>query len=78
MWIIVILVNIVFKPFENHEYSIWHYKLVYIAIQSIVVVFILYKIHGMGLLPLNPADWVSLIDNSIPRNQILNLWIYIS
>jgi hypothetical protein len=72
MSIIVKCINIVFKPFENHEYSIWQYKLVYMAIQSVVVIFILYKIHGMGLIPLNPADWISLIDNTIPPNNILN------
>lgn len=64
-------VNTVFKPFENHEYSIFHYKLVYIFIQSISFFFILYRISGMGLIPLNPADWISFIPNKIPENQLL-------
>jgi hypothetical protein len=73
MSILVYISNLVFKPFENHEYSIWQYKLIYMGMQLVVVVFILYKINGMGLLPLNPADWMSLIDNTIPSNKILNL-----
>jgi hypothetical protein len=60
--------------FENHEYTIIHYKLIYVAIQSVVVTFVLYRIYGMGLIPLNPADWISLIENKIPPKEILNVY----
>jgi hypothetical protein len=62
-----------FKMFENHEYSIIQYKLIYIAFQSLVVAFVLYRIYGMGLIPLNPADWISLIETKIPPTEVIQL-----
>jgi hypothetical protein len=64
---------IVFKPFENPEYSIWHYKILYVLIQSVVLSFILYKVYGMGLLPLFPADWMALIDHKIPESKLFKI-----
>lgn len=69
----ILNVNSAFKMFENHEYTILHYKLVYMAIQSVVVLFVLYRIYGMGLIPLNPADWISLIESKIPENLLINI-----
>lgn len=69
----ILNVNNVFKMYENHEYSILHYKLIYMGIQSIVLSFVLYRIYGMGLIPLNPADWISYIDNTISANELVNL-----
>ena len=51
--------------FENPEYSIIQYKAVFILIQSVVIAAILYRVYGMGLLPLNPGDWVSMIETNI-------------
>ena len=51
--------------FENPEYSIVQYKIIFVAIQSVVVAAILFRIYGMGLLPLNPGDWVSMIETNI-------------
>jgi hypothetical protein len=68
----ILSVNSVFKPFENHEYSIVHYKLIYVAIQSVSFLFILYRIYGMGLIPLNPADWIAFIDTKIPIKNLIN------
>jgi hypothetical protein len=66
-------VNTVFKPFENYEYSILHYKLIYVFIQSISFCFILYRIYGMGLIPLNPADWISFIETKLPVNEMIQI-----
>ena len=33
----------------------------------------MYRIYKMGLVPLNPADWVSLIDKNYPEKEIINL-----
>ena len=68
----ILNVNNVFKPFENPEYSIIQYKLVYCVIQSVSFVFILYRIYGMGLIPLNPADWIAFIDNKIAPRVVVN------
>jgi len=40
------MINAVFKVYENHEYSIIQYKLIYVAINSIVLFFVLYRIYG--------------------------------
>ena len=66
-------VNEVFKLYEYPEYSIIQYKLIYVSIQSLAFLFILYRIHGMGLIPLNPADWISFLENNIPTNSLLQL-----
>ena len=55
--------------FENHEHSILLYKIIFVAIQSVVLAAILYRIHGMGLLPLNPGDWISVIETNIVNNK---------
>lgn len=68
----ILNVNNVFKPFENHMYTIFHYKLIYCFIQSISFTFILYRIYGMGLIPLNPADWIAFIDNAIAVKTLIN------
>jgi hypothetical protein len=67
----ILSVNTVFKPFENHEYSILQYKFIYVFIQSISFCFLLYRISGMGLIPLNPADWIAFIPNKIPEYQLV-------
>ena len=67
----ILNVNNAFKPFENHQYSILQFKFIYAVFQSISLFFVLYKFYGMGLIPLNPADWIAFIDNKIPINEIL-------
>jgi hypothetical protein len=69
----ILNVGNVFKPFESPENSIIQYKLVYVLIQSVTFFFVLYRIYGLGLIPLNPADWISLIDTKLPNNHILSI-----
>jgi hypothetical protein len=67
----ILNVNTAFKPFENHQYSILQFKIIYVFFQSISLSFVLYKFYGMGLIPLNPADWISFIENRIPKNEMI-------
>jgi len=67
----ILNVNNVFKPFENPQFSILQYKFIYAFFQSVSLSFVLYRFYGMGLIPLNPADWISFIDNRIPRTEMI-------
>lgn len=67
----ILNVNNAFKPFENPQYSILQYKMIYSFFQAISLSFVLYRFYGMGLIPLNPADWISFIDNRIPTNEMI-------
>lgn len=58
--------------FESPEYSILHYKILYMIINCISLTFLLYKVYGMGLIPLNPADWVSILDNKTPSSRLVH------
>lgn len=60
-----------FKLYENHEFSILQYKIIYCFFQGITVSFIMYRIFNLGLLPLNPSDWISYIENTIPESRIV-------
>lgn len=62
--------KLAFKLYENHEYSIFQYKLIYCFFQALTFTFIMYRIFNLGLLPLNPSDWVSLIENTIQESKV--------
>jgi len=32
----------------------------------------MYRIFNLGLLPLNPADWIAMIENTIPASKIFS------
>ncbi len=64
-------VNNVFKQFESPEHSLFIYKIGYVLVQSIVLSVIMYRVYGLGLIPLNAADWINLIDLSLPKFKIL-------
>lgn len=51
----------VFKKFETIKDAIGFYKLIYMALNSVVLLFGLYRLYGMGLLPLHASDYVSLV-----------------
>jgi hypothetical protein len=55
--------NQVFKRFEPIKNDLLFYKLIYAAINSAVLFLGLYKLYGLGLLPLHPADYVALVPN---------------
>lgn len=69
----ILSVGTVFKPYESPEYSLLQYKLVYVLIQSLTFFFILYKIYNMGLIPLNPADWISILETKTPINRMIKI-----
>jgi Protein of unknown function (DUF1077) len=51
----------VFKKYETIKDAVTFYKLIYIALNGVVLAFGLYKLYGMGLLPLHAADYVALV-----------------
>jgi hypothetical protein len=59
--------------FETPEYSILHYKFFYMIINSLSLMVVLWKIYGMGLIPLNPADWISIVDLTVPPVELIKL-----
>ncbi len=68
---LIILINLVFKPFENQNHSILIYKILYVFINFFVFGFVIYRINNMGLLPLSPADWISVLENDIPSKKVI-------
>ena len=59
-------VSLVFKKFESLKEAIWLHKLIYAAINSVPLLIGLYKLYGMGLLPLHPSDYVALV----PKHRV--------
>jgi hypothetical protein len=53
--------NEVFKKFDLIKDAIGFYKLIYMGINSVVLLFGLYRLYGMGLLPLHASDYVALV-----------------
>lgn len=66
-------VNKAYKMLESPEYSLFNYKLGYVILSIISFLFVMYRIYKMGLVPLNPADWVSLVDKNYPGKEIIDL-----
>lgn len=66
-------VNNVFKMLENPEYSLFLHKVGYVFLSSISFLIIMYKIYGMGLIPLSPADWANILNIQLPEANIYNL-----
>ena len=64
--------NIVFKPFDNPVYTTIHYKLLYCAINFVVFGAVIWRVNSMGLLPINPADWISMLQNFPQDNFSVN------
>jgi hypothetical protein len=58
---------------ESPEYSLFNYKLGYVILSIISFLFVMYRIYKMGLVPLNAADWVSLVDKNYPGKEIIDL-----
>jgi len=54
-------VNETFKPFYIKGVSLLIYKLVFIGINMGIMTMGMYKLYGIGLLPLSPADHVDWI-----------------
>ena len=59
-----------FKDFEKEVPQIGFYKLVYFLLNLGIFGFILYKIMGMGLLPIAPADYVDILPLNPVQTQV--------
>ena len=67
----IINVNKTFKMYESPELSLFWYKLLYVMATSASFGLLIYKIYGMGLIPLNAADWSGLLDIKLPERKLL-------
>ena len=56
-----ILNNIVFESYEGMNINLGKYKMIYLAIQVLLLGIVIYKLSAMGLLPISAADYVDLI-----------------
>lgn len=56
------MVNVAFDDYKNQGISLTKYKLIYIAIYSVVLAIVVNKLMSIGLLPTSPADWIDLIE----------------
>lgn len=64
-------VNKAFKAFESPDQSLFMYKVLYVIASFCSFGLILYRIYGMGLIPLNASDWVHIAETSIPASKML-------
>ena len=69
----IINVNKAFKMFESPELNLIGFKILYVILTSVSFGLLIYKIYGMGLIPLNAADWVGLIDIKLPEKKIIDI-----
>jgi preprotein translocase subunit SecY len=53
--------NKVFEPFESMVSSTFKYKVIYCAINLVLLGIVAYKLSSMGLLPVSAADYVDLV-----------------
>ena len=44
-------------------------KLTYIFFNAVILAAAIYKFSVMGILPVAPYDWVSLIESKVPREH---------
>ena len=55
-----------FNALKNEHYSDFlFYKFIYVVINLGVLGFVLYKLYGIGLVPLNPSDYVEILPKNI-------------
>ena len=66
-------VNNAFKMVESPEYSLLPHKVIYVLLGLVCFSIYMYKVYRMGLIPLNPDDWSSFVDTSIPTSNIIGL-----
>ena len=63
--------NQTFKNLENEHFSDFiFYKFVYIVINIGVLLFVLYKLYGIGLVPLNPSDYLDIMPVDVQQYVI--------
>ncbi len=58
--------SVVFEPYESLVASTFKYKVIYSAINLVLVGIVAYKLSTMGLLPVSAADYVDLVPTYEP------------
>ena len=61
--------SLAFVPFENKNINLLMPKLTYIFFNAVILAAAIYKFSVMGILPVAPYDWVSLIESKVPREH---------
>lgn len=64
-------VNKSFKAFESPDQSLIMYKILYTIASICSFSLIVYRIYGMGLIPLNASDWVNIAETTLPTSKML-------
>ena len=60
-----------FKALKNEHFSDFgFYKLLYILVNVAVLMFVLYKLYGIGLVPLNPSDYLEILPTDFQTPSI--------
>ena len=62
-----------FNTLQNEYFSDFlFYKLIYVAINIGVLGFVLYKLYGIGLVPLNPSDYLDILPTEV-QSTVLDI-----
>ena len=61
--------NKAFEMFEDKKINLFMPKLTYFVLNLALFGGVLYKFASMGILPVQPSDWNSLINPKFPREQ---------
>ena len=65
----ILTFNSAFAPFETDKESLLLPKLVFLSLNSVIMLFGLYKFSNMGLIPTNAEDWIGLAVLSHTQEQ---------
>ncbi len=66
--------KIVFEPYESMVSSTTRYKVIYCAINLVLVGIVAYKLSSMGLLPVAAADYVDLVPTYESIDVLAKAW----
>ena len=67
----ILNIETTFNSLKNEHFSDFlFYKLIYLVINLGVLGFVLYKLYGIGLVPLNPSDYLDILPNQIQSSVI--------
>ena len=60
-----------FNALKNEHFNDFlFYKMMYVLINIGVLMFVLYKLYGIGMVPLNPSDYLEILPNDFQMPRI--------
>jgi len=67
-------VSDVFLTYEGNGINLLQYKLIYLAVNGLLLSIGMYKVYTLGLLPLSAADWIDIVPlHSVSKSIIIFL-----